>query len=52
MKHKHAFDVSEIYNRFKLFCGTLVNIKAGSRKINRMQLRSTVAKIALWNDPL
>ena len=31
----------------KLFRGTLVNIKAGSRK----ELRSIVAKIALWNDP-
>ena len=28
----------------------LVNIKAGSRKINR-KLRSIVTKIALWNDP-
>ena len=36
----------------KLFRGTLVNIKAGSRKINRKWLRSIVAKIALWNDPL
>ena len=36
----------------KLFRGTLVNIKAGSCKINRKSLRSTVAKIALWNEPL
>ena len=36
----------------KLFRGTLVNIKAGSRKINHKYLRSIVAKIALWNDPL
>ena len=36
----------------KLFRRTLINIKAGSRKINRKSLRSTVAKIALWNEPL
>ena len=36
----------------KLFRGTLVNIKDGSRKINCKWLRSIVATIALWNDPL
>ena len=28
-----------------------LNIKAGSRKINRKYLISTVVEIALWNDP-
>ena len=34
----------------KLFRGMLVNIKAGSRKINRKKLRSIVANIALCTN--
>ena len=52
MKQKNVSTWAGFTIVLKLFCGMLVNIKAGTHTINRKELRSTVGKIGLWNEPL